>query len=48
MRQTLDLLKREGTTEAIDNLLTTFKDRDKIVDLDGWQQLEKQFLVAEE
>jgi 2-methylisocitrate lyase-like PEP mutase family enzyme len=47
MRQVLGMLKREGTTEAMDEVLTTFKDRDKIVDLDGWQQLEKQFLAVD-
>jgi len=44
MRQTLSLLKREGTTEAMDEALTTFKERDKIVGLDDWQELERKFL----
>jgi 2-methylisocitrate lyase-like PEP mutase family enzyme len=47
MRQTLRLLKRAGTTEAMDDALTTFKDRDKIVGLDDWQALEKEYLVVE-
>jgi 2-methylisocitrate lyase-like PEP mutase family enzyme len=47
MRQVLALLKGDGTTEAMDGMLTTFKDRDKVVDLDGWQQLEKQYLAVE-
>src|SRR5919108_2904179 len=34
MRQALGLLKRNGTTEAMDEALTTFKERDKIVGLD--------------
>jgi len=44
MRQTLSLLKREGTTEAMDEALTTFKERDTIVGLDDWQELERKFL----
>ena len=47
IRQTLSLLKREGTTEAMDNVLTTFKERDQIVGLDDWQKLENQYLVAD-
>ncbi|MGH7825580.1 MAG: isocitrate lyase/PEP mutase family protein [Candidatus Binatia bacterium] len=47
MRQALSLLKREGTTEAMDDALTTFKERDNVVDLDGWQQLEKQYLAVD-
>ena len=45
MRQALGLLKRDGTTEAMDDALTTFKERDKVVGLDEWQQLEKQYLA---
>ncbi|MSP40243.1 MAG: oxaloacetate decarboxylase [Deltaproteobacteria bacterium] len=48
MRTALSTLKREGTTESIDAALTTFKERDKVVDLDGWQKLEKNFLAVEE
>jgi 2-methylisocitrate lyase-like PEP mutase family enzyme len=44
MRQVLGLLKRHGTTEAMDDALTTFKERDKIVGLNDWQLLEKKFL----
>jgi len=47
MRQALALLKREGTTEAMDDALTTFKERDKIVGLDDWQDLERRFLAVE-
>ena len=47
MRQALSLLKREGTTEAMDEALTTFKERDKIVGLDDWQELERKFLAVE-
>jgi 2-methylisocitrate lyase-like PEP mutase family enzyme len=44
MRQALGLLKRNGTTEAMDEALTTFKERDKIVGLEDWQVLERRFL----
>jgi 2-methylisocitrate lyase-like PEP mutase family enzyme len=44
MRQALSLLKREGTTEAMDEALATFKERDTIVGLDDWQELERKFL----
>jgi 2-methylisocitrate lyase-like PEP mutase family enzyme len=47
MTQALNLLNREGTTEAMDQALTTFKERDQIVGLDDWQQLERQFLAVE-
>jgi 2-methylisocitrate lyase-like PEP mutase family enzyme len=48
MRQALALLKREGTTEKMDDALTTFKERDKIVGLDEWQQLEKRYMALTE
>lgn len=48
MRQALGLLKSEGTTEKMDDALTTFKERDKVVGLDEWQQLEKQYLAPNE
>jgi 2-methylisocitrate lyase-like PEP mutase family enzyme len=44
MRQVLSLLKREGTTEAMDAALTTFKERDQVVALDEWQNIERRFL----
>lgn len=47
MRQVLGLLKREGTTEAMDHALTPFKERDKIVGLDEWQALEKKYLASD-
>jgi 2-methylisocitrate lyase-like PEP mutase family enzyme len=46
MRQALALLKRDGTTAAMDAALTTFKERDKIVALDDWQELERKFLTT--
>ena len=45
MRMALGLLKKDGTTEAMDAALTTFKERDKIVALDEWQKLERQFMA---
>jgi 2-methylisocitrate lyase-like PEP mutase family enzyme len=48
MRQALALLKHEGTTEKMDGALTTFNERDKLVGLDEWQQLEKQYLALNE
>jgi len=47
MRNALGTLKREGTTESIDGSLTTFKERDRVVDLDGWQKIEKEFMAVE-
>jgi 2-methylisocitrate lyase-like PEP mutase family enzyme len=44
MRKALETLKREGTTESIDDALTTFKERDQVVGLDDWQKIEKQYL----
>ena len=47
MRMALGLLKREGTTEAMDAALTTFKERDQIVGLDDWQKLERVYMVVD-
>jgi 2-methylisocitrate lyase-like PEP mutase family enzyme len=44
MRKALETLKREGTTESIDDALTTFKERDQVVGLDDWQKIEKEYL----
>jgi 2-methylisocitrate lyase-like PEP mutase family enzyme len=46
MRMALGLLKKEGTTEAMDTALTTFKERDQIVALEEWQKLERQFMAT--
>ncbi len=46
MRQVLGVLKRDGTTESMDDMLTTFKDRDKVVNLEEWQGMEQKFLSA--
>jgi 2-methylisocitrate lyase-like PEP mutase family enzyme len=47
MRRTLDTLKREGTTESIDDSLTTFKERDQVVGLDDWQKIERAYLAVD-
>jgi 2-methylisocitrate lyase-like PEP mutase family enzyme len=47
MRTALGTLKREGTTESIDASLTTFKDRDKVVGLDDWNKIEREFMALE-
>ena len=47
MRRALTTLKREGSTESIDDSLTTFKERDKVVGLDDWQTIENEFLRVE-
>jgi 2-methylisocitrate lyase-like PEP mutase family enzyme len=44
MRKALETLKREGTTSSVDDVLTTFKERDQVVGLDDWQKIEKQYL----
>jgi len=48
IRQVLGLLKREGTTAAMDAALTTFKERDEVVGLDDWQKIEMQFMAVED
>ena len=47
MRTALSTLKREGTTESIDASLTTFKDRDKVVGLDDWNKIERDYMAVE-
>jgi 2-methylisocitrate lyase-like PEP mutase family enzyme len=47
MRMTLATLKRDGTTESIDEALTTFEERDRVVGLDDWQKIERQYLAVE-
>ena len=47
MRMVLGLLKKEGTTEAMDDALTTFKERDKIVGLDNWQSIERRYMAGD-
>ena len=44
MKEALNFLKRDGTTEAMDDRLATFKERDTLVDLANWEKLERQYL----
>ncbi len=46
MRMALATLKKEGTTEGMDDALTTFKERDKIVGLDHWQKIEQLYMAG--
>ena len=34
-------------TESIDEALTTFKERDRVVGLDDWQKIERQYLAVD-
>jgi 2-methylisocitrate lyase-like PEP mutase family enzyme len=47
MRSVLGLLRKEGTTESMDDALTSFKERDQVVGLDEWQSLEQRYLKNE-
>ena len=47
MRAALNTLKRDGTTASIDDRLTTFKERDRVVGLDDWQTIEREYLAVE-
>lgn len=47
MRRALATLKRDGTTESIDDTLTTFKERDQVVGLDDWQKIERAYLAVD-
>ena len=47
MRAALSTLQREGTTESIDAALTTFKERDRVVGLDDWQKIEREYLAVD-
>ena len=47
MRMALSMLKKEGTTEAMDDTLTTFKERDKIVGLNEWQSIERRYMAGD-
>ena len=47
MRMALGMLKKEGSTEAMDAALTTFKERDRIVGLDDWQRIERNYMIGE-
>ena len=44
MKEALATLKRDGSTEAIDDRLATFQERDRVVGLGDWQNLEKRYV----
>jgi methylisocitrate lyase len=44
MKEALAVLKRDGSTAAIDDRLTTFKERDRLVGLGEWEKLEERYL----
>jgi 2-methylisocitrate lyase-like PEP mutase family enzyme len=44
MKEALAVLKRDGSTEAIDDRLTTFQERDRLVGLGEWEKLEERYL----
>ncbi len=44
MREALALLKHEGSTEAMDERLATFRERDRLVGLQDWERLEQRYL----
>jgi 2-methylisocitrate lyase-like PEP mutase family enzyme len=46
MRSVLGLLRKDGTTEAMDENLTSFTERDQVVGLDEWQSLERRYLAT--
>ncbi len=46
MKEALSLLKRDGSTEAMDDRLATFQERDRLVGLGEWEQLEQQYLKS--
>jgi 2-methylisocitrate lyase-like PEP mutase family enzyme len=44
MKEALSVLKRDGSTVAIDDRLTTFNERDRLVGLGEWEKLEERYL----
>ncbi|OGQ79024.1 MAG: hypothetical protein A3F90_07180 [Deltaproteobacteria bacterium RIFCSPLOWO2_12_FULL_60_19] len=44
MKEALAVLKRDGFTEAIDDRLATFQERDRVVGLGDWQELEGRYV----
>lgn len=44
MKETLAVLKRDGSTAAIDDRLTTFQERDRLIGLGEWEKLEERYL----
>ncbi|HEY2990756.1 MAG TPA: oxaloacetate decarboxylase [Candidatus Binatia bacterium] len=44
MKEALSVLKRDGSTSAIDDRLTTFQERDRLIGLGEWEKLEERYL----
>ena len=44
MKESLAVLKRDGSTAEIDDRLTTFQERDRLVGLGEWEKLEERYL----
>jgi 2-methylisocitrate lyase-like PEP mutase family enzyme len=44
MQETLAVLKRDGSTDARDDKMVSFKERDRIAGLEEWEKLEKDYL----
>jgi 2-methylisocitrate lyase-like PEP mutase family enzyme len=44
MKEALRLLKRDGSTTAMEERLATFQERDRLVGLGDWQRLEERYL----
>ena len=44
MKEALAVLKRDGSTAEIDDRLTTFQERDRLVGLGEWEKLEERYL----
>ena len=44
MKEALAVLKKDGSTEAIDERMTTFKERDRIAGLGEWEEIETNYL----
>ena len=44
MQETLAVLKRNGSTDAMDDKMVSFKERDRIAGLEEWEKVEKDYL----
>jgi 2-methylisocitrate lyase-like PEP mutase family enzyme len=44
MQETLAVLKRDGSTDAMDDKMVSFKERDRIAGLEEWEKVEKDYL----
>jgi len=44
MQETLAALKRDGSTDAMDDKMVSFKERDRIAGLEEWEKIEKDYL----